>query len=456
MSVLLSTVRFRAAAVVPLAALLLVALPEAAWGQASALSGSFLMPLEDDAIRYPTITRNDPVGRLQTRLDHGDAQLEWREPNGYLLSVLANLGIRVSSQTLVFSKTSFQQNLISPSAPRALYFNDDVYIGWVKHGDVVEVSTVDPDKGGVFYTLDQRPVDKPKFIRHDECLQCHASPKTLGVPGHLVRSVFPDGEGFPQLNGGSFHTDHSSPLSERFGGWFITGTHGEARHMGNAIVIDKTKPDEIDREAGANVTSLGDRTDLSMYASVHSDLVAHMVLAHQVTMHNLITRVSYETRVAISQQEGINKALGRPLHEWSDSTRRRIHGTSEVLLKYMLFTEEAPLAGPVRGTSEFAREFAKMGPRDSKGRSLRDLDMDTRLFRYPMSYLVYTEAFDALPGPAKDYIYRRLGEVLDGKANDKAYASLREQDRRAIREILIDTKPELRARWTPSALHRQH
>jgi hypothetical protein len=421
-----------------------LALPAALFGQASALSGSFLMPLEDDAIRYPTVTRNDPVGRLQTRLERGEARLEWKEPNGYLLSVLENLGIPVSSQTLVFSKTSFQQNLIAPSTPRALYFNDDVYIGWVKHGDVVEVSAVDPDKGGIFYTLDQRPVEKPKFIRHDECLQCHASPKTLGVPGHLVRSVFPDRDGFPQLNGGSFHTDHSSPFPERFGGWFITGTHGEARHMGNAIVPDKEKPDQIDREAGANLKGLGERTDLSMYVSPHSDLVAHMVLAHQSTGHNLLTRVSYETRVAVSQQEGINKALGRPAGEWSDSTRRRIHGTTEVLLKYMLFTEEAALASPVKGTSNFTAEFPKAGPRDSKGRSLRDFDLRTRMFRYPMSFLIYTEAFDALPGPAKSHFYRRLREVLDGNGNDKAYARLSEQDRRNIREILIETKPELK------------
>ncbi|MEZ5402745.1 MAG: hypothetical protein R2729_23925 [Bryobacteraceae bacterium] len=428
---------------------LIALMPAALFGQASALSGSFLMPLEDDAIRYPTVTRNDPVGRLQTRLDNGEAKLEWREPNGYLLSVLENLGIRVSSQTLVFSKTSFQQNLIAPAAPRALYFNDDVYIGWVKHGDVVEVSAVDADKGGVFYTLDQRPVDRPKFIRHDECLQCHASPKTLGVPGHLVRSVFPDREGFPQLNGGSFHTDHSSPFPERFGGWFITGTHGGARHMGNAIVQNKEKPDVIDREAHANLTSLGELTDLSMYASPHSDLVAHMVLSHQTTGHNLITRVSYETRVAVSQQEGINKALARPAGEWSESTRRRIQGTSEVLLQYLLFTEEAPLESPVRGTSKFAAEFPKAGPRDWKGRSLRDFDLEKRMFRYPLSFLIYSEAFDKLPAPALDYIYRRLGEILNGTGDEKLskpYARLSETDRRNIREILIETKPAARSR----------
>ncbi|MFN7925791.1 MAG: hypothetical protein U0Q16_37165 [Bryobacteraceae bacterium] len=427
--------------------LLSLAIPAVALSQVSSLSGSFLMPLEDDAIQYPTITGADPVAKLQQRLDRGEAKLVYRNPNGYLLSVLENLGISTSTQTLVFSKTSFQQSLISPTAPRALYFNDDAYIGWVQRGEVVEVSAVDPHKGGVFYTLDQRQVEKPRFVRHDECLQCHASPKTLGVPGHLVRSVFSDHEGFPQLNGGSFHSDHTSPFSERFGGWFITGTHGKMRHMGNAFVENKEFPDKIDRDTGANWTSLKGKVDVSMYATPHSDLVAHMVLAHQSTLHNLITRVSYETRVAISQQEGINKALGRPVDEWSDSTRRRIFGSSEVLVKNLLLVAEPKLEDRVAGTSGFAQDFPKRGPRDRRGRSLREFDLKTRLFKYPCSFLIYTEAFDQLPKQARDYVLKRMWQVLSGEDQSKEFASLSKQDRAAVLDILIDTKTGLPDYW---------
>jgi hypothetical protein len=416
-------------------------------GQTSSLSGSFLMPLEDDAIQYATATGNDPVGRLQERIDRGEATLDFRQPHGYLLSVLEHLNIPVSSQTLVFSKTSFQQSLIHPASPRAVFFNDDAYIGWVRRGEVIEVSAVDPRKGGVFYTLDQRPAPRPRFVRHDECLQCHASPKTLGVPGHLVRSVFADREGFPQLHGGSFHTDHSSPFAERFGGWYITGTHGKMRHMGNAFADNKEQPDKIDRDGGANWTAIEGRFDVSAYPSPHSDLVAHMVLSHQTALHNLLTRVNYETRVALSQQEGINKALGRPPQEWSDSTRRRIFGSAEVLVRNLLLAGEAQLREPIAGTSTFARDFPRQGPRDKEGRSLRDFDLKVRLFRYPCSFLVYSEAFDQLTKPARDYVIRRMGEILSGQDQSKEFASLAPAEREAVREILLATKPEFREHW---------
>jgi len=421
--------------------------PVCLYAQASALSGSFLLPLEDDAIQYQTVTHADPVAKLQQRIDRGEAKLDFRSPNGFLLSVLRELNVPVSSQTLVFSKTSFQQSLISPSAPRAVYFNDDVYVGWVKHSDVLELSAVDPLKGGVFYTLDQRDNGKPRFTRHDECLQCHASPRTLGVPGHLVRSVFPDREGFPQLNGGAFHTDHSSPFSERFGGWYVTGSHGSMRHMGNSFVENKDEPDKIDRDKGANKLKLDEFADLSLYPSRNADIAAHMVLSHQATGHNLLTRVSYEARVAVSQQEGINRALGRPLNEWSDSTRRRIYGTAEVLVKYLLMTGEAKLAEPVAGNTSFAKEFAAGGRRDSRNRSLKDLDLKTRLFRYPCSFLIYTDAFLHLPKPAKDYVDRRLLEVLTGKDRSKEFASLTDADRKAILEILRETRTDLPDSW---------
>ena len=161
------------------------------------LSGSFTFPLESDAIRYGVPAKRDPIAVLQKKLDAGQVQLSFDEKHGYLPAVLKALGVSQQTQMLVFSKTSFQFNRISPATPRALYFNDDVYVGWVQNGEVVEISAVDPERGAIFYSLDQRPSAKPRFERRDECLQCHASPRTLGVPGHLVRSVYSDNEGFP-------------------------------------------------------------------------------------------------------------------------------------------------------------------------------------------------------------------------------------------------------------------
>jgi hypothetical protein len=433
--------------------LIVLVLTLAAAASITRSQSSLVLPVEDDAIRYLAPPQDDPVAQLQRRLDRGEIKLEHAAPGGYLLSVLKQLQIPVSSQTLVFSKTSFQQHRITPETPRALYFNDDAYVGWVQGGDVVEISAVDPERGAMFYSLDQRKGAKPKFIRREECLQCHASPKTLGVPGHLVRSVFPNREGFPQLQAGSFLTDHSSPLKERWGGWYVTGKHGSQRHLGNVWVLDPNRPDELNTEAGANLTHLAKLIQLSAYPSPDSDLVALMVLEHQTRLHNLLTRAGWETRLALAQQQDINRAMGEPSGHWSDSTRRRIQSQVDALLKYMLFTDEAALTEPVSGTSKFQKEFPLAGPRDRQGRSLRDFDLKQRLFRYRCSYLIYSPAFDALPAEAKDVFYRRLWNILTDEDHSPEFASLSKSGRNEILEILLETKPGLPVYWKkPSAL----
>lgn len=424
---------------------LLIALPVASRTQ-SPFSGSYPL-LDEEVIRYKDTPPNDLVARLQRRLEQGKATLRFQGPQGYLRSVLQQLGVPLSSQMLVFSKTSFQQHLISPATPRALYFNDSVYVGWVPGGNVVELAAVDPSQGTMFYTLDQRPQAQPKFVRREECLQCHASPNTVGVPGLLMRSVYTAANGFPELHAGSFLTDQSSPLKERWGGWYVTGTHGAQRHMGNVWFTDREHPDRLDVESGANVTSLKGRLDVTAYAVPHSDLVALLILAHQTHLHNLISRVNWETRIALSRQASMNKDLGVPGDTLSDSTRHQIDSTVEVLLRAMLFTDETRLEAPVRGTSAFTREFTAAGPKDRAGRSLRDLDLNRRMFRYPCSFLIYSEAFDALPKPALDRFYRRLWEVLTGKDTDAAFATLSRSDREAILSILRQTKPDLPGYW---------
>src|SRR5438552_3375550 len=250
------------------------------------LDGSYVLPFDDWAIQYATRQLSDPVTLLQQRIQRGEAKLEYDPDYGYLPSVLRNLQAPISSQVLVFSKTSFQAARISPHMPRALYFNDQIAVGWVRGGDVVEFASVDPRQGVAFFTLDQAETPSPRIVRRDECLQCHQSGATLGVPGMMVRSVYPDVSGMPLFQAGTFLTDHRSPLSKRWGGWYVTGTHGSQTHMGNVIYEDSNPP-RPRPTSGANVTDLARLFDAGAYLSPHSDIVALMVLEHQVRMQNL-------------------------------------------------------------------------------------------------------------------------------------------------------------------------
>jgi hypothetical protein len=424
-------------------AFVVLAAAAAVWAYAD-FDGSYIVPRDHAAIQYDTAPVTDRAAAFQQKLREGKLKPAFRDAHGYLEAALQALDVPVSSQVLVFSKTSFQAPRISPRLPRALYFNDDTYVGWVPGGDVVEVASVDPRQGVIFYTMDQEAVPKPRLDRRDECLQCHAAGGTLGVPGLVVRSVFVERSGMPLFHAGGFVTDHRSPLAQRWGGWYVTGTHGAARHMGNVFAEDRDHPDDLDREAGANVTDLKGRIDPGMYASPGSDIVALMTLEHQTRMTNLITRAGWETRMSLAEQQAINQSLGDPPDKLSDSARRRIDNAAESVLKYMLFTDEAQLDSPVKGTSGFAAEFTARGPKDHAGRSLRDFDLTRRMFRYPCSYLIYSAQFDAMPAVLKDRVYRRLWEILTGSA---PYGQLTPADRHTILEILRDTKKDLPAYW---------
>ena len=380
---------------------------------------------ENDAIRYSRSAPADAVARLQRSLDSGSTTLAFDPARGYLHSVLQELHIPISSQALVFSRTSAQRALISPETPRALYFNDDVYVGWAQRGSVLEVASMDPQLGAVFYTLRQRETARPTFQRQLRCLQCHDLPAlTGGVPGLIMKSVHADERGEPIVSLGTVVTSDATPWPQRWGGWYVTGTAGTHAHSGR---------------------NLGPRFDSTPYLGAQSDVVALMVLQHQIHLQNLMTRASYQTRMAESFDRARNRGLGRSLEYVPDSTRALVRGVAEPLVRAMLFVDEAPLADRLSGTSHFASEFAAEGPRDHQGRSLRDLDLTRRLFAYPCSYLIYSAAFDSLPSLVKDYVYRRLSAILNGEDASDAFAHLSDLDRRAMREILLDTKPDFAA-----------
>lgn len=401
-----------------------------------------------EPIFYSKSTPHDCISRLQQKLDAGETKLQFDRQGGYLASLLQELQVPVSSQMLVFSKTSLQRHRITPETPRAIYFNDDVYVGMCQDGDVLEVSAVDPELGMIFYTLDQQSAQPPKFTRQtDSCLLCHGSTQAQGIPGNLVRSVYPDPSGFPILSSGSFRIDQTSPIEKRWGGWYVTGEHGAHKHLGNLIVRGKQQPEDIDNSAGLNVTDLTSRLELTPYLSAHSDIVALMVLEHQAMAHNLIIQANFSTRQALHYEALLNRELQEPATVRRASTLSRIRSVADPLVKYLLFSSEAQLQSPIKGTSGYTEQFVKSGPRDAQGRSLRDFDLRTRLFKYPCSYLIYSPAFDALPADVRDYVLQRLWNILEGKETSSDFAHLTAADRLAIKQILQATKPNLPAYW---------
>lgn len=410
-------------------------------------SGFAQFDIEHEPINYLKTPLTDPISKLQKRLDADETHLSFDLKSGYLASVLKTLDVPETSQMLVFSKTSFQRNRINPRTPRAIYFNDDVYIGWCVNGDVVEVTAVDPQLGGVFYSLDQEESLRPKFTRHtDTCTLCHASSVTQGVPGHLIRSVFPDSVGNPILSTTTYRTTWQSPLKQRWGGWYVSGTHGQQRHMGNMIAKSR-EPEDFDADAGANVTDLSKLINVKPYLTPHSDIVAFLVFEHQAPAHNALTLANYQTKLALRDEDILRSMSKEPNPPRTDSIQRRLDHSADLVLKHFLFVEETPLTDRVQGTSGFAEQFAQRGPRDKRGRSLRDFNLQTRIFQYPCSYLIYSAAFDGLPAELKEIVYRKLHDVLTGKDQSPMYKHLSKDDRQAILEILRDTKTDLPAAW---------
>jgi hypothetical protein len=405
--------------------------------------------IESEPINYAKARADNAISRLQQRIESGRTTLKYEPHFGYLRSLLHELQIPESSQTLVFSKTSLQRHRIAPTRPRALYFNDDTFIGFCQRGDVLEVTAVDPKLGAVFYTLDQKQPEKPRFTRHnDNCLICHASSANQGLPGNLVRSVYADQDGLPILSMGSHRIDQTTPLAQRWGGWYVTGSSGKQSHLGNCTLKDHQEPERVDNSKNINLGSLDGRIKTADYLTPHSDIVALLVLEHQAEMLNLLTRANLQTRIALYDEASINKALSRPVDYRSETTTSRIKSAGEPLVKYMLFSGEAKLTEPIRGSSKFTEEFVQKGPRDKQGRTLHTLDLKDRLFTYPCSYLIYSTAFDALPPEMKEYVYSRLWDVLSGKDTSDDFVHLKATDGQNILEILRATKTDLPKTWT--------
>lgn len=400
--------------------------------------GMFHGSADDLAIKYSTAPLSNAVVSVNQKIQEGGIRLAFEGRSGYLRTALAALEVPVESQMLVHSATSLQAPRISAANPRALFFTDRVALGWVRDGDVLEVAAQDATNGVVFYTLEQRAVDVPQFKRVLSCLGCHAGGDTLGVPGLLMFSTTPsDTQSFAR----SVTMDHRSPLDERWGGWFVTGRSGSARHLGNMV---KALDGRTDRE----LSSIEGLFDTDGYQSAFSDIAALLVFSHQTHMTNLLTRAGWEARAA---DPTLHPPYAAQVGEQS-RIAEMMRGIANEVVDYLLFIDEAPLPDGIRASSGYAERFSTAGPRDRQGRSLHQLDLNARLMKYPCSYLIYSPAFDALPSAAKDPIYERMWQVLSGQERDARYRSaLSLADRKAIVEILRETKTGLPSYFKPVA-----
>ena len=395
----------------------------------------------------------DPVAVLQRRLEKREVKLKFEKNRGYLASLLHALRIPPSSQALVFSKTSSQADWTSGRTPRALYFNDHVYVGWAPRAPQLDLVSVDPKKGPIFYVLNQVPQELPAFSRPASCRECHQTGKTLFWPGLVARSIHTARDGTPLSREVGFSLGHETPPGARWGGWYVTGAVGglaeKEGHLGNIFTADPDHPDQLARSVGSDPRDLNGVIETPRYLAPSSDVVALLVFEHQARLHNLLTQANYEARLSLAHDAGRDDLLpggisSGPSPGLSAEAQYRIEQAGERLLDYMLFRHEAPLEGPVRGSNRFVADFARGGPRDRRGRSLRELDLKTRLFRYPCSYLIYSPAFDELPEVLRNYLWQRMAQILTGREQSEPYSNMSASERAAVLEILLDTKPEFR------------
>lgn len=402
-------------------------------------------PYEQAPIFYSDSQPNDPARKLENLLRNGKATVDRRDAWSVLRDLMRHFNIPEASQVMVFSKTSKQNDRIHPQTPRVVYFGDEAYLGYCLGGSI-EVATVDPRLGPIFYLLNPDvPASQPlHFERDQSCLSCHGGVFSPGVPGVLVRSVFPGPEGHPIMSQGSTVVDSTTPFESRWGGWYVTGRHGDALHRGNVTAVEL--PDnscDLPADKGANLTNLNAIFDTSPYPRATSDIVALMVLEHQTGVQNVLTKANHSALRAMHMQTSLQRELGEPVQTEPVGTARRIiDHSAEDVLDALLFKDEATLPeGGIEGDGAFEAAFARNARRSPDGRSLRDFQLHTRLFKYRCSYMIHSQTFAHLEASLKKTVLDRLATVLEGRDGSDRYAHLGESERRHIRVLIGDLLP---------------
>jgi len=384
---------------------------------------------EHPRIAYASRPTTDRVAAMNQALARGSRSLRREPQSGYLASVLDALGVPVESQLLVFSKTGVQRAHTGPHTPRAIFYNMSVVVAHVPGAPFLELAAQDPQQGVVFYTLDQTAAS-PALKRQTSCLTCHVSATTLDVPGMIVRSNTVDEGGNVMPQFGSYDVSHETPHPDRWGGWYVTSDplaipYAQRAHTGN---ITFTRGGSTSNQVF--VDWLNSAPETRGYLSPQSDIVALLVFDHQMRAINLLTRLNWEARVAAAG----TSAAGAP--------EPGIGKLANELADYLLFLSEQPPSVPLIARDGFAASLEPQAPKDRQGRSLAQLDLTTRLMRYPCSYMVYSEAFDGLPAAVKQLVYARMIDVLSSPDQRVSDARMSAADRRAVLEILRATKPD--------------
>jgi hypothetical protein len=359
-------------------------------------------------------------------------RLDRSSEKAFLVSFLGILGVPVSSQMLVFSTTSLQLRFISPANPRAIYFNEDIYVGYIPGGRI-EVVSLDPELGAIFYIFDIPSAQAPiRYERSNRCMNCHATDDTGYVPGLVIRSVVPASNGasldsFRQLQSG-----HGIPFADRFGGWHVTGRHGITNHWGN--VTGRYVDGEITRLANPP----GTRFSWDRYPAVTSDILPHLLHEHQVGFVNRVVEAGYRARTA----QYLSPDMLTPAQD------AELNEQAGIVVRYLLFADEIPLpAGGVEADSAYRAEFLAQRRTTADGLSLKDLDLQSRLFRHRCSYMIYSPVFAGLPALLKNRIYTQLGAALRVDGEPDAFAHLPAAEKKVIHRILGATLKDLPAGW---------
>jgi hypothetical protein len=387
---------------------------------------------------------------LQQRIAAG--QLAFTGSDKQILQALLDeFKIPVASQVVVFSKTSLQRSRIRPDHPRALYFSDSVYIGWVP-GGLIEVTAIDPQLGPVFYSFDPRLLRTgaaPKFERDSDCLRCHGGAFVRDVPGLFARSLFTDGDGEPLLRHGSHVVDDQTPFEDRWGGWYVTGYTGQTNHRGNALASESSDH-LVFTPAAQRPTELSSFFETSQYLAPTSDVVALLVLEHQMAVQNSLTRASNACRKMIAYQQSLQTSFKEPLTDEPayDSVKSVFASSVQDVVDRLLFRNEAALPEGISGNAAFQKAFTANAPRSRAGASLRDFALREHIFANRCSFMIYTESFRALPPQLKSRVLDRLGAALRTRDPKDRYAYLSTEEKQRIYEILIETHPDAKARWS--------
>ena len=390
---------------------------------------------EMSPINYSKTASSDEMTRLSAEITNG----EWAVPAGsgkeFLRAVLNRLDVPIESQVLVFSKTSLQNSLINKRNPRAIYFSNDAYVGWVPGGKV-EVIVEDEKLGPVFYVLTPPLGDQPPVIeRHtDSCLQCHGNSRTEGVPGMLIRSVNPDENSHPLLSHGTTLVDHTTAIKKRWGGWYVSGNSDDP-HLGNRATVEGS-------ELEAKLTDLEDLSgeiNTEKYLTSTSDIVALMVLEHQCRMHNLLTKAKMNYMRSAWFQQSMQKELSAD--DPKGMSWKSADQLANDVVEGLLFKDEFELAGDgLSGSETFAEAFEKAGVETESGKNLRDMRLYERVFKYRCSYMIYSKAFKALPEVVKKRVFDKLHAALSDEGVE-LFDYLGSREKKSIRAILEETVP---------------